>query len=41
MGTSDGIAGNGDERGVALFYPFTLLLFYLYKPFRSVMTDWV
>ncbi len=25
MGTSDGIAGNGDERGVALFYLFTFL----------------
>ena len=23
MGTSDGIAGNGDERGVGLFYLFT------------------
>ena len=29
MGTSDGIAGNGGERGLALFYLFTFL------PFKS------
>ena len=30
MRTSDGIAGNGDERGVGLFYLFTFLPFYLF-----------
>ena len=30
MGTSDGIAGNGDERGVGLFYFFTFLPFYFF-----------
>ena len=30
MGTSDGIAGNGDERGVGLFYLFTFLPFYFF-----------
>ena len=48
MGTSDGIAGNGDERGLGLFYLFTFLplkAFLLFGKrvcilFQNILSGW-